>query len=59
MGTEGVIISEGLKFLIMLAFQEARKAGATKEQLDELYFEEKRKFQENDPAKIPDPGGAT
>ena len=50
----GVLIAEGLKFLLLLAFQEARKAGLTKEQIDRLYFVEKDKFAANDPNLIPE-----
>lgn len=54
MGPEGIIIAEGLKFLLMLAFQEAQKAGLTKEQIDQLWIDERTKFLLNDPKKIPE-----
>lgn len=46
--------AEVVKALLMLAFEEARRRGLTAEQAEKLYLEERLKFLENDPAKIPD-----
>lgn len=43
------------KQLIMLAFQNAQKAGMTSEQIDKLYSDQKAEFLASDPANIPTP----
>jgi len=45
---------EVVKMLVVLAFQEARKAGMTLAELTALYESEKTKFRANKPDNIPD-----
>ncbi len=45
---------EVAKALILLALQEAAKAGMSLAEIDKLYQKEKAEFRENNPDKIPD-----
>ena len=53
MGAELFIFGELAKVALISYFQYAQLAGMTQEQIDKKYQEEKTKFLEKDPEKIP------
>lgn len=55
MAAESAIILAGelAKLSLIAYFQYSRMAGLSKEEMEKMYLEEKSKFLENDPNKIP------
>lgn len=49
------VVQAALSLIISGAIQLAKQAGATADQVEKLFQEEKTKLLENDPAKLPDP----
>ena len=56
MGNEAAMLAgvELVKFFIMLALQEARRANMTPDEIDKAMTDAYLQFKENDPEKIPE-----